>query len=185
MGWSDPRLGALPLGLVRALHSCMLKRAVLTDQDFAQCLLWGATLFRLVPQWARGYEEKPTPVVHCFRFPISSSVRSAAEQVTNALSNLSARRTRNGISQKHDDNPTYMHTISNRITPFTELSPQQATYQPSYLEGIGGRDGFVAAFYACAALMYRMTSIPMAAGCQPVVHLGGVMVALLGNTNAA
>ena len=35
MGWSDPRLGALPLGLVRALHSHMLKRAVLTDQDFA------------------------------------------------------------------------------------------------------------------------------------------------------
>ena len=80
-------------------------------------------------------------------------------------------------------------TQSSIIIP--HLSPRpppviatQATYQSGYLEGVGGCDGFVAAFYACAALMYRMTSIPMAAGCQPVVHLGGVMVALLGNTNA-
>lgn len=80
---------------------------------------------------------------------------------------------------------TYLHTISNHITPFTELSPQQATYQPSYLEEIGGYDGFLAAFYVCAALMYNMTSIPMAAGCVPHVHLGGVMVALLGNIDAA
>lgn len=92
------------------------------------------------------------------------------------------------MTTQHNDNPTSVHTIFNHhTTPFTPPPPviaTQATYQSGYLEGVGGCDGFVAAFYACAALMYRMTSIPMAAGCQPVVHLGGVMVALLGNTNA-
>jgi|SouAtlMetagenome_1021521.scaffolds.fasta_scaffold10015_5 hypothetical protein len=57
----------------------------------------------------------------------------------------------------------------------------QSTYQPSYLERVGGSKGFVEAFYACAALLYRLTSIPMAAGCLPKIQAGGVIIALLGN----
>ena len=78
MGWSHPLLGALPLGLVRALHSCMLKRAVLTDQDFAVPPVGGDSFQALVPQWARGYEEKPTPVVRtvfAFRYPVQCAAR--------------------------------------------------------------------------------------------------------------
>ena len=95
MGWSHPLLGALPLGLVRALHSRLLKRAVLTDTRTVQCLLWGdASGSKLCLSGLRGPGSVAWPLP-CSLSGISS-VRSEAEQVTDALSN-SAHTARNDI----------------------------------------------------------------------------------------
>ena len=44
------------------------------------------------------------------------------------------------------------HTLSG---PTRVRKLMQATYQPAHLELIGGREGFVSAFYSCATLLYR------------------------------